>query len=106
MRDMMRVLSVLIVGLSWFIASAEIASAQTIIKAVYRVGLTDPANGNVYFVDREGMRSWQSEDVCEAQKTSFSGYHTTAVWKQNIKNSGGTPLQVKMDSIFCVVIRE
>jgi len=105
MRGMMRVLSVMIVGFFWFIASAEIASAQTIIKAVYRVSMTDPANGNVYFVDREGKRSWQTEDVCEAQKKSFSGFHTSAMARQKITNSDGTPLEVKMDSIFCVVIR-
>ena len=106
MKGMMRVFSVLIVGFSWLTATAEIASAQTIIRAVYRVSMTDPANGNVYFVDRNGKRSWQAEDVCEAQKKSFSGFHTRAMAKQKFTNSDGTPLEVKMDSIFCVVIRE
>jgi len=40
-------LSVLIVGFAGLTASVEIASAQTIIRAVYRVSMTDPANGNV-----------------------------------------------------------
>ena len=106
MRGMTRVLSVLIVGFAWLTATAEIASAQTIIRAVYRVSMTDPANGNVYYVDRESKRSWQSEDVCETQKNSFSGFHTRAMAKQNITNSDGTPFEIKMDSIFCVVIRE
>jgi hypothetical protein len=106
MRGMTRVLSVLIVGFAWLTASVEIASAQTIIRAVYRVSMTDPANGNVYYVDRESKRSWQREDVCEQQKNSFSGFHTKAMAKQNITNSDGTPFDIKMDSIFCVVIRE
>ncbi len=106
MKGMIRFLSILIVGFSWLIASAEIASAQTIIKAVYRVSMTDPANENVYYVDRESKRSWQREDVCEQQKNSFSGFHTNAMEKQNITNSDGTPFEIKMDSIFCVVIRE
>ena len=106
MRGMMRVLSVLIVGFAWLTASVEIASAQTIIRAVYRVSMTDPANGNVYYVDRKGLRSWDSEERCDREKNSFSGFHTRAMAKQNITNSEGTPFEVKMDSIFCVVIRE
>ena len=106
MRGMMRVLSVLIVGFAWLAASAEIASAQTIVRAVYRVSMTDPANGNVYLADRESIRSWDSEERCDREKDSFSGFHTSAMAKQNITNSGGTPLEVKMDSVFCVVIRE
>ncbi len=106
MRGMMRVLSVLIVGFAWLTASVEIASAQTIVGAVYRVSMTDPANGNVYYVDRKSIRSWDSEERCEREKDSFSGFHTRAMAKQSITNSDGTPLEVKMDSIFCVVIRE
>ena len=106
MRGMMRVLSVLIVGFAWLTASVEIASAQTIIRAVYRVSMTDPANGNVYYVDRESKRSWQSDDVCETQKNSFSGFHTRAMERENITNAEGTSLEVKMDSVVCVVIRE
>lgn len=106
MKGMMRVFSVLIVGFAWLTASVEIASAQTIVRAVYRVSMTDPANGNVYYVDRDSSRSWQSEETCEQQKNSFSGFHTRAMVKQNITNSDGTPLDVKLDSIFCVVIRE
>ncbi len=106
MRGMMRVLSVLIVGFAWLTASVEIASAQTIVGAVYRVSMTDPANGSVYFADRESIRSWDSEERCDREKNSFSGFHTNAMAKQNITNSDGTPFDIKMDSIFCVVIRE
>ncbi len=106
MRGMMRVLSVLIVGFAWLTASVEMASAQTIIRAVYRVSMTDSANSNVYYVDRKSLRSWDSEERCDREKDSFSGFHTKAMTKQNITNSDGTPLEVKMDSIFCVVVRE
>ncbi len=106
MRGMMRVLSVLIVGFAWLTASVEIASAQTIVRAVYRMSMTDPATGNVFYADRDSKRSWQSEETCEQQKNSFSGFHTRAMVKQNITNSDGTPFEVKMDSIFCLVIRE
>ena len=106
MRSMIRVLSVLIVGFAWLAASVEIASAQTIVRAVYRVSMTDPANGNVYFADRESIRSWDSEERCDREKDSFSGFHTSAMAKLNITNSDGSPLEVKMDSVFCVVVRE
>jgi len=106
MRYMMRVISVLIVGFTWLAASAEIASAQSIVSAVYRVSMTDPANGNVYYVDRKSIRSWSSEEDCDREMNSFSGFHTTAMAKLNITNSGGTPLEIKMNSIFCVVVRE
>ncbi len=111
MRNMMRVISVLIIGFTWLAASAELASAQSIIRqsiisAVYRVSMTDPANGNVYYVDRKSIRSWSSEEACDREMNSFSGFHTNAMAKLNIMNSGGTPLEIKMDSIFCVVVRE
>jgi hypothetical protein len=106
MRNMMRVILVPIIGFTWLVASAEIASAQSIVSAVYRVSMTDPANGNVYYVDRKSIRSWSSEERCNAEVNSFSGFHTTAMTKLNITNSGGTPLEIKMDSVFCVVVRE
>ena len=106
MRDMIRVLSILVIGMAWLAASVETASAQTIVRATYRVSLTDPATGNVYYTDRQSLRSWTSEEVCEGQKNSFSGFHTDRVAGQNIVNSDGTPLDVKMASIHCVVIRE
>lgn len=106
MRKMMRVLSILVVGIACFAATVETASAQAIIRAVYRVSLTDPATGNVYYTDRESLRSWASEESCENQKESFSGFHTSAVADMNIVNSDGIPLEVKMASIHCITIRE
>lgn len=103
---MIRAISMLIVAGALFAGSIETASAQTIVRAVYRVSLTDPATGNVYFTDRESLRSWTSEETCEGQKDSFSGFHTSRVSSQNIVNSDGTPLEVAMASIHCVVIRE
>jgi hypothetical protein len=106
MMGTMRVLSLLVVGIAWLVASVETASAQTIVRAVYRVSLTDQATGNVYFTDRESVRSWASEERCEIEKDTFSGFHTNRVEGQNITNADGTPLEVKMDSTYCVVIRE
>jgi hypothetical protein len=106
MRHMMRIFSILVVGIAWFTTSVETASAQTIVRAVYRVSLTDPATGPVYYTDRESLRSWTSSEVCEGQKESFSGFHTSRVTSQNIVNSDGTPLEVAMASMHCVVIRE
>ncbi len=98
--------SILILGIAWLAASAEIASAQTIVKAVYRVSLTDPATKNVYYTDRDSVRTWTSKERCEVDKSSLSSFHTNAMRKSNITNTGGTPLEVKMDSSRCVVVSE
>ena len=106
MAPMIRVISMFVVGAALLVGSVEIASAQTIVRAVYRVSLTDPATGNVYYTDRNSLRSWASEERCESEKASFSGFHTDRVAAQNIVNSDGTPLAVKMASMHCVIIRE
>jgi hypothetical protein len=106
MKSTLRVLSVLILCFTALATMVEVASAQSIVRAVYRVSMTDPASGNVYYVDRESIRSWGSEERCESEKGSFSGFHTNAMSKQKIMNAEGTPLEVRMDSVFCVVIRE
>ena len=82
------------------------ASAQTIVEAVYRVSLEDPATGNVYYVDRNSIRSWSSEKQCENQIGSFSGFHTSAVRDFGIKNAEGNRLIVDMADMYCVVTRE
>ena len=105
MKNMTRVICALIVGFACFAGFVESASAQSIVRAVYRVSLTDPATGNVYYTDRQSIRSWTSEEQCEIQKNSFSGFHTDRLAKENIVNSDGTPLEVAMASIHCVVIR-
>jgi len=106
MKHMMRAFSILVIGLAWLSASVETASAQTIIRAVYRVTLTDSATGNVLYTDRESLRSWTSEERCELEKKSFSGFHTDRVKAQKIVNVDGIPLEVQMASIHCIVIRE
>ena len=106
MRNTRHVFAVLIVGIICFAGLVGTASAESIIRAVYRVSLTDPATGNVYYTDRQSIRSWPSEEQCENQKNSFSGFHTDRVKKENIVNSDGTSLEVAMASIHCVVIRE
>ena len=98
--------SILVLGIAWLIASAEIASAQTIVKCVYRVSLTDTATGNVYFTDRDSVRTWSSKERCEVEKGSFSGFHTGAMKKNKITNADGTLLEVKMESAHCIVVSE
>lgn len=106
MKSMLRMLSILVVGVALYAATAGPASAQAIIRAVYRVSLTDPATGNVYYSDRQSIRSWSSEDRCQNEMATFSGFHTRALKDLNITNTSGTPLEVKMDSMYCVTIRE
>ena len=106
MRHMVRAVSLLVVGVALLAGSPDAAMAQSIVKAVYRVSLTDPASGNVYYTDRTSLRSWTSEERCEGEKNSFSGFHTDRISDLNIVNSDGTPLAVAMASIHCVVVRE
>ena len=106
MKNVMRVISVLMVGLVWLTTSVEMASAQSIIRAVYRIKITDPATGAIFFADRESIRSWSSENACEREKNSFSGFHIKRLKGMNITNSDGAPLEIMMDSSYCVVIRE
>jgi hypothetical protein len=106
MGQMLRVISMFVVGAALLAGSIETASAQSIIRAVYRISLTDPATGNVYYSDRQSLRSWTSEEECERRKESFSGHHTSSLTKENIMNADGQPLEVAMASIHCVVIRE
>ena len=106
MGHTVRLISMLVVGTALLAGSIGTASAQSIIKAVYRVSLTDPATGNVYYSDRQSLRSWASEEACEREKESFSGFHTSALMKENIMNGNGQPLEVAMASIHCVVFRD
>ena len=46
MRGMARVFFLMVVGFSCFATAVETASAQSIIRAIYRVSLADPATGN------------------------------------------------------------
>lgn len=106
MRNNFPYIVALIIGVGWLTASAETASAQSIVRAIYRVSLTDPGTGNVYYTDRESLRSWASEERCENEKESFSGFHTDKLIKENIVNENGQSLEVQMDYITCIVIRE
>ena len=106
MKYLVRTVSIMAVTMGWLAVSVDSASAQTIVRATYRISLTDPATGSVFYTDRESLRSWASEESCEREKESFSGFHTDKMIKENIMNSGGQSLEVKMASIHCVVIRE
>ena len=106
MRHMVRASSILLIGIALLAGSLNAAMAQSIVKAIYRVSLTDPASGNVYYTDRTSLRSWTTEQRCEDEKTSFSGFHTDRISGLNIVNPDGTPLTVEMASIHCVVVRE
>ena len=98
--------SILVLGIVWLTASAETASAQAIVKAVYRVSMTDPATKSVFFTDRDSIRTWSTKDRCEVEKSSFSGFHTTAMRKQKVTNAEGTLLEINMVSSHCVVVSE
>jgi hypothetical protein len=101
-----RLLAVFVLGIAFLAVSTEIVSAQAIVRAVYRVALTDPASGAVFYSDRQSIRSWPSEEQCEREKDSFSGFHINALRNMNITNAGGTPLTVSMDSSYCLIIRQ
>ena len=103
---MKRFMTVLVLGSAVLLGWVEAASAQAIVRAVYRVGLTDPATGNIYFSDRQSIRSWSSQEACEREKDSFSGFHSNALRNMKITNEAGTPLTVTLDSSYCLVVRE
>ena len=106
MSRKLSVLSFLVVGLAVFAGSIQTASAESIVRAIYRVSLTDPATGSVFYTDRQSLRSWPSEERCKMEKESFSGFHVDRVAKQNFMNEEGASLQVKMASAHCVTVRE
>ena len=79
------------------------AAAEGIVNAIYRVSLTDPGNGAIYYTDRRSLRSWPSEEACMREKGAFSGFHSSAVEGFDLVNAKGKRLTVKMDSSYCVV---
>lgn len=70
-------------------------------RATYRLSVTDPNSGNVAYVARESVRSWQSAGDCETQKETFSSYHTDAVEDFRLRTEDGKPHIVKIESITC-----
>lgn len=103
MKNIISKAGLVAVALAGSIGIAAPAFAQMQVNAVYHVSLTDPATGTAYHVDRKSIRSWSSSENCEAQKETFSGYHTAAVKGFDIKNADGTALEVAITSIDCVV---
>jgi len=114
MKSTDRAVSIVAIGLSLLIAGSGTATAQSTgegkqkgervnVGAVYRVSVTDPATGNVYYVDRKSLRTWDSKASCKNQMASFSGFHTRAVRQVGLKNRKGKPLKVEMSDMFCVV---
>ena len=104
MKRLTSVAAVAAIALAASVAAPYSAVAQKSgnVHAVYRVGVEDPATGNVYYVDRKSLRSWDSETSCKNQMRSFSGFHTRAVRNVGLKNSEGTALKVEMSDMFCV----
>tara|TARA_R110002167_G_scaffold35239_5_gene112594 strand:+ start:1048 stop:1368 length:321 start_codon:yes stop_codon:yes gene_type:complete len=98
-----RVITTLAFAAATLAATVGSASAEEIVHAIYRVSLTDPATGAVYYTDRQSIRSWAMEDHCMREKGAFSGFHTAAVEGFKILNNAGTPLKVKLDSSYCVL---
>lgn len=102
MNSFTRAITAMACGVVAVTANVNLASAQeTQTMATYRISLTDPASGNVAYVDRESIRSWAKAEDCELQKESFSGYHTDAVEDFEIKTEDGKPYAVKLESITC-----
>ena len=81
----------------------SVAAAEQTVNAIYRVSLTDPDSGSVFYTDRQSIRSWPLEDHCKREKDSFSGFHTAAVRGYKLVNATGKALKVKLDSSYCVV---
>ena len=96
----------MVMGLGILVVSAGPAAAQSIVRAVYRFSLTDPATGASFYANRLSVRSWAKEERCKIDSSKSGGMHADAVRSFGIMNNKGEPLEVKIDSVECVVIRE
>ncbi|MDJ0969770.1 MAG: hypothetical protein QNJ06_07695, partial [Kiloniellales bacterium] len=98
--------ALLVMGLGILVVSAGPASAQSIIRAVYRFSLTDPDSGATFYANRLSVRSWSQEERCKIDSSKSGGMHADAVRSFGIMNGKGEPLEVKIDSVECVFIRK
>jgi len=77
------------------------ASAETIIRAIYTITLTDSASGNIVNTSRLSVRSWPTMEQCKVQSEGGGAFHVRAVEGFGIKNSSGDALAVKRASVDC-----
>ena len=87
------------------IAMPGTASAETIIRAIFHISLTDNASGTTFNTSRLSVRSWPRMDQCEGQSGS-GAFHVRAVEGFGIKNSAGQALAVKVASVKCFVVSQ
>jgi len=86
------------------IAAPGSASAETIIRAIYNINLTDSASGTTLNTSRLSVRSWNRMDDCEGQSGGGGGFHVKAVEGYGINNSAGKALAVKLASVKCFLV--
>ena len=80
------------------------ATAESIIRAIYHINLTDGGSGTTSNTSRLSIRSWPNIDQCKVQSDSGAGFHVKAVEGYGIKNSAGKALAVKLVSVKCFVV--
>ncbi len=88
------------------VASAGSASAESIIRAIYHINLTDGASGTMLNTSRLSVRSWPNIEQCKTQSGSGAGFHVKAVEGYGIKDSADKALAVKLASVKCFVVSE
>jgi len=104
MKYLSRTIAVLAL-LATTIAVPGAASAETIIRAIFKITLTDSASGTVLNTSRLSVRSWPTMDQCKTQSAKGS-FHVRSVEGFGIKNSSGEPLAVQRASVNCIVVSE
>ncbi|MDJ0944448.1 MAG: hypothetical protein QNJ30_13330 [Kiloniellales bacterium] len=106
MKSVKAFCALLVMGFGVLVVSAGPASAEAIIRAVYRFSLTDPDSGASFYANRLSVRSWPKMERCKIDSSKSGGMHTDAVRSFGIMNGNGKPLEVKIDSVDCVLISE
>jgi hypothetical protein len=84
------------------------ASAQTPpIGGVVTLKLSDPGGASEpWRVQRQLLRTWPAMRGCEAQKTSFAGFHIGRVEGLGLVTPSGTSPVVEVESVECMPTRE
>ena len=83
------------------VATPALAQDNVLTRATYLVSVTDPDSGNIAYVTRNSIRSWETAGDCETQRKTFSGYNLEVVEGFHLKTKDGKPHTVKMVSITC-----
>jgi hypothetical protein len=75
-------------------ASVGSASAESIVRAIYQITLTDAASGTTLNTHRLSIRSWPQMGQCKGQSPSGASFHVRSVKGYGIHNSAGNALTV------------